>query len=122
MNKKEKQKNVFNDLFGAIETIEHKEEVVVENKEVKEETLKTSEEKKVEEVKTTSEQPKKKVERKKRNYYIPVDILESIDKVVYMDRDLKDNTDLVVKALRKYLDSKACRDLLEEYNNLKGNK
>ena len=35
---------------------------------------------------------------------------------------LKDNTDLVVKALRKYLDSKACKDLLEEYNNLKGNK
>ena len=25
MNKKEKQKNVFNDLFGSIETIEHNE-------------------------------------------------------------------------------------------------
>ena len=121
MNKKEKQKNVFNDLFGAIETIEHKEEVIVENKEVKEEKIiETSEEKKVEKIKTTSEQPKKKVERKKRNYYIPVDILEKIDKVVYMDRDLKDNTDLVVKALNKYLDSKACKDLLEEYENLKG--
>ena len=122
MNKKEKQKNVFNDLFGAIETIDHKEENIVEKDEIKEEkTIETSEIKKIE-VKTTSEQPKKKVERKKRNYYIPVDILENIDKVVYMDRDLKDNTDLVVKALRKYLDSKACRDLLEEYNNLKGNK
>lgn len=115
MNKKEKQKNVFNDLFGAIETIEHKEEIKEEK------TIEASEIKKVE-AKATSEQPKKKVERKKRNYYIPIDILENIDKIVYMDRDLKDNTDLVVKALRKYLDSKACRDLLEEYDNLKGNK
>ena len=116
MNKKEKQKNVFNDLFGAIETIEHKEEIIEEK------TIEVSEDTKRIEIKTTSEQPKKKVERKKRNYYIPVDILENIDKVVYMDRDLKDNTDLVIKALKKYLDSKACRDLLEEYNNLKGNK
>lgn len=53
----------------------------------------------------------------KRNYYIPVDVLY---KIVYMDKDLKDNTVLVIKALRKYLDSKDCRDLLEEYDNLKG--
>lgn len=122
MNKKDKQKNVFNDLFGAIETIDHKEEVEIKKEEIIEKnTIETSDNKK-EEIKKTSEQPKKRVERKKRNYYIPVDILENIDKVVYMDRDLKDNTDLVVKALRKYLDSKACKDLLEEYNNLKGNK
>lgn len=122
MNKKDKQKNVFNDLFGAIETIDHKEEVEIKKEEIIEKSTIEASDNKKEEIKTTSEQPNKRVERKKRNYYIPVDILENIDKVVYMDRDLKDNTDLVVKALRKYLDSKACRDLLEEYNNLKGGK
>lgn len=115
MNKKEKQKNVFNDLFGSIETIEHNENtsIEIENKKVEKEEYKESKVKKI------TEQPKK-IERKKRNYYIPVDVLDKIDKIVYMDRDLKDNTDLVIKALRKYLDSKDCRDLLEEYDNLKG--
>lgn len=115
MNKKEKQKNAFNDLFeGIVEPIEYKEEVIIEK-----ESIENSDNTKV---KTTSEKTKNKIIRKKRNYYIPIDILEDIDKIVYMDRDLKDNTELVIRALRKYLDSKTCKDLLEEYNNLKGGK
>mgnify|MGYP005778075809 CR=1 FL=1 len=110
MNKKEKQKNVFNDLFGAIETIEHIEEVNQENA--------------VEELKNNKSEKdvikSKKTITIRKNYNLPKDLVEDMEKIVYMDRDLKDNTELIIKALRKYIDSKACRDLLEEYHNLKG--
>lgn len=59
---------------------------------------------------------------KKRTYNIPVKILDNIEKIVYMDRDLKSNTDFLIKALESYLDSENCKKLLEEYNLIKGEK
>lgn len=84
------------------------------------------EESKAKELPKVEEKPKEVISKKqeevktcKKTYNIPVDIVEDMKKVVYMDRDLKGQTDLLVKALRKYLSSKDVKELLEEYDNLK---
>ncbi len=118
MSKQGKFKGSFNNLFGEIEPIKHDEEI-----EVKEEAIQPIKEEKVIEVKKNnkkvdSEEVKEIPKRKKRNYYIPIDMLEEMKKVVYMDRELGGNyTELVLTALRQYLDSK--KDLIEEYNKIK---
>lgn len=133
MSKQGKFKGSFNNLFGEIEPIKHDEEIEVKEETIqpiKEEVKKTTEEaiqpikeEKVIEVKKNnkkvdSEEVKEIPKRKKRNYYIPIDMLEEMKKVVYMDRELGGNyTELVLTALRQYLDSK--KDLIEEYNKIK---
>lgn len=104
-NKQEEHKKVFNDIFDITSA------EITRNEET---------EKKIEETKTIKEVEKRNI--KKRTYNIPNDILEDIEKVVYMDRDIKDNTGLVIKALREYLRSKEVKILIEEYEKLKGGK
>lgn len=110
-NKKDIQKNAFNDLFSNTSMDSIPSPIVEESN-----TIKTKEETKKE------EEVYRDTTTKRKTYNLPNDIVEDMEKIVYMDRDIKDNTDLVVKALRKYLDSKACKDLLEEYNTIKGRK
>ena len=129
--KKDKFKNSFNNLFGEIEPIIHeevkeeepveeiKEEIIEQKEEVKEDIKIVKTEEPVEEIKeTTTEEEKIEPNRIKRNYYIPVDMLEEMKKVAYMDRELGGNyTKLVLEALRQYLDTK--QDLIKEYDKLK---
>ena len=63
---------------------------------------------------------KEVITTKKRTYNLPTDILEDIEKLVYMDRDIKDNTDLIIRALKKYISSKDNQALLSEYDSIKG--
>lgn len=107
-NKKDIQKNAFNDLFNTT-SIDSVPSPVIEESIT---TISSIEEKKEERDTTT----------KRKTYNLPTDIVEDMEKIVYMDRDIKDNTDLLIKALRQYLDSKYCKDLLNEYNILKGGK
>lgn len=147
--KKDKFKNSFNNLFGEIEPIIHEEVIETtseESKVIEEEiVVNTTEEDKIKELeeknkeieeiaKATAEEEKaldrelieednkeNKIipNRKKRNYYIPVEMLEEMEKVVYMDRELRGNyTELVLRALRSYLDTK--QDLIKEYDELQG--
>lgn len=146
--KKDKFKNSFNNLFGEIEPIIHEEviettseeskvieeEIVVntteedkikeleeKNKEIEEIAKATAEEEKAldkELIEEANKENKIIPNRKKRNYYIPVEMLEEMEKVVYMDRELRGNyTELVLRALRSYLDTK--QDLIKEYDKLK---
>lgn len=107
ISKKDIQKNAFNDLFSVtsetIKPVSNKEaEIVKEDKVEKAEIVKKND----------------KFVRK--NYNLPQDLVEDMSKIVYMNRDIKDNTELLILALRKYLDSKECKDLLKEYDTIKG--
>lgn len=105
-NKKDIQKGVFNDLFSST-SVDSIPSPIIEEK---------------------VEQPKKEMHEetedktKRKTYNIPTDIVEDMEKIVYMDRDIKDNTELLIIALRKYLESKHCKDLLKEYEIIKGGK
>lgn len=110
-NKKDIQKNAFNDLFNTT-SIDSIPSPIVE----KPSTIQQKQETKKEEI------VNKDTITKRKTFNIPIDIVENMEKIVYMDRDIKDNTDLLIKALRKYLDSKDCKELLEEYNTIKGRK
>ena len=141
MNKQDRFKTKFNNLFGEIEVIKHEEEIEEDTKVASEETIKPVEKEVIKEVeqkteetleikeekiitedtKVASEETKSTPNRLKRNYYIPVDMLEDMKKVVYMDRELGGNyTELVLTALRQYLDTK--KDLIKEYDKLKASK
>lgn len=110
-SKKDIQKNAFNDLFSTT-NMDSIPSPIVE----KTNNIQHKQEAKKEEV------VHKDNITKRKTFNIPNDIVEDMEKIVYMDRDIKDNTDLLIKALRKYLDSKTCKDLLEEYNIIKGGK
>lgn len=147
--KKDKFKNSFNNLFGEIEPIIHeevietteeeskvieekivvnttKEDKIIEKEEIievkTEDIVKATEEEKAldkELIEDTTKEDKIIPNRKKRNYYIPVEMLKEMEKVVYMDRELRGNyTELVLRALRSYLDTK--QDLIKEYDKLQG--
>ena len=104
-NKKDIQKNVFNDLFNNTINDSLSSPVIKQQQ-------KTEEEKNI----------KQDSDLKKRSYNLPNDILEDMEKIVYMDRDIKNNTELIIIALKKYFESNYCKKLLEEYNNIKGKK
>ena len=114
-NKKNIQKTAFNDLFSNTSMDSIPSPIVEESESIKKEEIKKEEIKKEENNSKTN-----KTQRK--TYNIPIDIAENMEKIVYMDRDIKDNTDLLIKALRRYLDSKECKKLLEEYKVIKGEK
>ncbi len=100
-NKNELQKKAFNDLFSETNNNFTSKTIIEEDKPQKLENT-------------------KKIQTKRKTYNIPVDIVEDMEKIVYIDRDIKDNTELLIIALRNYLDSKTCKDLLMEYDKLKG--
>lgn len=112
-NKKDFQTGVMTDLFSPTSKKDFVSPVIEDTKKEVEQKVesKPKEEKKVESIIT-----------KKRSYNLPTDILEDIDKIVYMNRDIKDNTDLLVRALRKYLSSKENKELIDEYDSIKGQK
>lgn len=110
-NKKEFQKNAFTDLFSSTNDIQP-----IEHEEVKEEII---EEKEIKINKIEKKENKKTITIKK-NYNLPMDLVEDIEKIVYMDRDLENNTDLVIKAIKEYLNSEKNKALLEEYKTIKG--
>lgn len=109
-NKKNIQKTAFNDLFSNTSMDSIPSPIVEESESIKKEEIKKEE----------NNSKTNKTQRK--TYNIPIDIAENMEKIVYMDRDIKDNTDLLIKALRRYLDSKECKKLLEEYKVIKGEK
>lgn len=106
-NKKEKQKNAFNDLFSVTSKDSIPSPII-------EETRKEhiEEKKEIEHKNNTT--------TKRRTFNLPTDILEDMEKVLYIDRDIKNNTELLIKALRTYLDSNTCKEQIKEYNLLKG--
>ena len=113
LNKNKNNRILFNPVIEDIEEREVKIEItpkiIEEEREVKTEIKK-------EEDKIT----KKGSNPRRKNYILPQDIIDKMNIITYMDRDIKDNTDLVIKALSKYLDSDYCKNLINEYNILKG--
>ena len=100
-NKKDIQKNVFNDLFNNTTNDSLLSPVIEQQPKIEEENTKQDS------------------DSKKRSYNLPKDILEDMEKIVYMDRDIKNNTELIIIALRKYFNSNYCKNLLKEYNSTK---
>lgn len=98
---------------------------VIEESQAKEIEPPTKEE--IKEVKKIIKEEQKQIKGKskrynpnRKNYIISQDILEKMAIIEYMDRDIKDQTDLVNKALKKFVNSEANKRLIEEYNNIKG--
>ena len=127
-NKQEKLKNAFNGVFSSelkpISSYQVEEYQPIETKkeevQIKEEKKEIVKQEKIETKKEISKKEKQETTRKTFN--IPIDIAEDMGKVVYMNRDIKDNTELLILALKKYLNSKENRELIEEYDTLKGTK
>ena len=113
-NRKDFQMGVINDLFTSTSKNDLNSPIIEETKKDVDVRVESKPKEEVKEVKT--------ITTKKRSYNLPTDLLEDIDKIVYMNRDIETNTDLVIKALRKYLSSKENKELLEEYDKLKGGK
>lgn len=105
------------DLSKVLETDPPKEEkqevekITVEPKK----TIKIEEE--IKETKT-----KKRDTKQAKTYRLPSQLINDIEKVLYMDRELRGNeTTLITKAIESYIYSKENNKLIEEYNQLKGN-
>lgn len=113
-NKKEMQKNAFNDLFATTSK-----EQVISAPIIEEVNIIQPKEEIKKEVSNKDKTTIKRITCRK-TYNLPVDIIENITKILYMDRDTNTETEFIIKALEKYLDSKECKALLEEYNVLKG--
>lgn len=61
--------------------------------------------------------------RKTKTYRLPQKLIDDMNKVVYMDRELRGNeTTLVIKAIENYIYSKDNKELIQQYDELKGNK
>lgn len=112
-NNQEQKKDIMKGLFTPSQKEKMAFSPVVEESQAKELP-------KVEDIKKDKPKAKKEeVGTKKRTYNIPVEILDDMAKVVYMNRDLNNQTELLIQALRKYLSSKEVKALLEEYETLK---
>lgn len=57
---------------------------------------------------------------KRKTFNIPNDMDEQLEILIYMNRDIDDYTDLVLKVLKKYLNTKENKELIEEYYRIKG--
>ena len=61
--------------------------------------------------------------KKQKTYRFSPSLINDMDKVVYMDRDLRGNeTTLVTRAIEQYLASKENQDFMKQYDELKNNK
>ena len=128
------QNNPINDLKGEMlmtknKTFEFDLSKDLETDPPKEETKKITEDPK-KQIKETSKnevgQEQNKTEKKDtkqaKTYRLPQQLISDIEKVLYMDRELRGNeTTLITKAIESYIYSKENKKLIEEYNQLKGN-
>lgn len=126
------------DLFSFTDN-ENSNKLEEERRKREEEKNKIQDEEVKEIVKATIEEEKKldeelKIEKKanntkksksnpnRKNFILPTEIIEKMNIIAYMDRDIKDNTDLVIKALTSYLDSESCKKMIKEYYKIKETK
>lgn len=101
-----------NDFDFTIPDIETKKEDKVILKEEK------KQEKKIEKPKEEEKELKKP-----KTYRFTPQLIEDMDKIVYMDRELRGNeTTLVTKAIENYIYSKEGKEFIRQYNELKGSK
>ena len=117
LNKNKNNRILFNPV---IEDIEEREVKIEIKKEITPKIIEEEREVKTEIKKEEDKITKKGSNPRRKNYILPQDIIDKMNIITYMDRDIKDNTDLVIKALSKYLDSNYCKNLINEYNILKG--
>jgi hypothetical protein len=72
----------------------------------------------------TQGQTRNKITRSKnttrKTFNIPVEVDDDVKKLLYMNRDVKDYTDLLIIALKDYIHKSKNQALIEEYNNIKG--
>lgn len=72
---------------------------------------------------TVKTQEEKQEIKKQKTYRFSPSLINDMDKVVYMDRDLRGNeTTLVTRAIEQYLASKENQDFMKQYDELKNNK
>lgn len=106
------------DLSKVLETDPPKEEI---KQEVEKITVEPKETLKIEE-ETKETKTKKRETKQAKTYRLPSQLINDIEKVLYMDRELRGNeTTLITKAIESYIYSKENNKLIEEYNQLKGN-
>ena len=61
--------------------------------------------------------------KKPKTYRFTPQLIEDMDKIVYMDRELRGNeTTLVTKAIENYIYSKEGKEFIRQYDELKGSK
>ena len=70
----------------------------------------------------TKNKPTKEKLTTRKTFNIPNDIDDDVKKLLYMNRDIKDYTDLLIIALRDYIHKSKNQALIEEYNTIKGGK
>lgn len=90
------------------------------------EELKTNDDSITKSVQIKKETPKvqyKEETKKVKTYRLPLHLINDIDKIVYMDRELRGNeTTLITRALENYVYSKEGKELIKQYDELKGEK
>lgn len=91
---------------------------------IKEETSKHNDIKIKGNDKTIKNKAQEKEEVKKaKTYRLPQQLINDIEKIVYMDRELRGNeTTLVTKAIESYIYSNENKELIKQYDELKESK
>lgn len=109
-----------NDFDFTIPDIETKKEDKIILKEEK------KQEKKIEKPKEEEDKvilKSEKESKKPKTYRFTPQLIEDMDKIVYMDRELRGNeTTLVTKAIENYIYSKEGKEFIRQYDELKGSK
>lgn len=119
--------NPINDLKGELLKTKNSDfdfDITKELQEVQQEEIKQQdiEVKQKPKLKKEDKQEKEDI-RKTKTYRLPQKLLNDMNKVVYMDRELRGNeTTLLIKAIENYIYSKDNKELMQQYDELKGNK
>lgn len=119
--------NPINDLKGELLKTKNSDfdfDITKELKEVQQEEIKQQdiEIKQKPKLKKEDKQEKEDI-RKTKTYRLPQKLLNDMNKVVYMDRELRGNeTTLLIKAIENYIYSKDNKELIQQYDELKGSK
>lgn len=119
--------NPIKDLKGELLKTKNSEfdfDITKELQEIKQEEVKQQDTEIKQNSKVMKDKKQEKEDiRKTKTYRLPQKLIEDMNKVVYMDRELRGNeTTLLIKAIENYIYSKDNKELMQQYDELKGNK
>ena len=119
--------NPIKDLKGELLKTKNNEfdfDITKELQEIKQEEVKQQDTEIKQNSKVMKDKKQEKEDiRKTKTYRLPQKLIEDMNKVVYMDRELRGNeTTLLIKAIENYIYSKDNKELMQQYDELKGNK
>lgn len=116
--------NPIKDLKGELLKTKNSEfdfDITKELQEIKQEEVKQQDTEIKQNSKVMKDKKQEKEDiRKTKTYRLPQKLIEDMNKVVYMDRELRGNeTTLLIKAIENYIYSKDNKELMQQYDELK---